>query len=1420
MTMPPAFFEAIRARAAQRWDQLEGDPELAGPWYQLFQQVQSPRHVLSELLQNADDAGATAASVGMRDGEFFFSHNGEDFREEHFASLCRFGYSNKRALHTIGFRGIGFKSTFSIGDEVRLITPTLSVAFRRERFSEPVWLTNVEHDTNQTQVRIVIKDEYRRRELESCLDEWIQSPASLLFFRHLRALRVGEQQVRWDSAGPGPIGDSEWMVVSTERDKKYLVLRSQEESFPDDALQEIKQERMIAFDEETNFPPCRVEIVIGIESYLYVVLRTGIKIRLPFACNAPFIQDPARLKIKDVETSPTNRWLLKRAGQLAADAMLSWLNKLELPADQRCEAYQLLPDVDRSNQSIEGRCGTIVEEAFEANLDGKRFLASEDEQLRPGGACVVVPSFLLNIWHAEQVANYFVRDHRSILSRYVSDESRQKLIRWEFVEELKKDRFLDVLLSDNLPTPETWPQLLLLWIYVASDVTGYFRKYLGVRIVPVQGKNVLYAAKDVVRLGEKKLLPSNDDWEFLSKHLLVLNQNWPRYLAERRRNAEDLKDEGLGRQVGACYDVLKALSLNDTSDVSVVIDQVAKAFFSNQHFDQEDCIRMGHLAAALGASVSSEFKFVNQNGHPLSANETVLADLQADLDRFVEPQWYRQHVLHGSYFKGIKSCTDAEWRQWVVATDRSRILGFIPPVKSATKFWSNSNLRRVLVSRGYHKTLSGPYVSQDYSLDDCDFTKEQWEYWEKLATTDAAFWNTLFRKILSQPPTFWLSALAASVSQIGSTGKAKGVVASLSKDIPSGWVVRFRSLPCLQDTWGGYRQPAELLRRTPETESLLDVEPFVRGELDTESNRPLLTALGVRDTPTGPERLLERLVALAGIANPPIYEIEKWYHRLDQMLAKCSTDQFQTIKNAFQSDSLILTDTNGWATSSGVFIEADEEDVPGAALVHPSVSHLTLWQKIGVADRPTIDLAMKWLRTLPSGKLLSDEDVRKVRSILPRYPERIWNECQHWLNLEGKWVHVESLAYALTMQSLVPWKHLFPAVKEKTADLQKLSAEICGHYPFSNLPTLAESLDDHIRETPHLLKDLREKLWLNSLGAGLRRAKFEDVKETDRVREIADRLAQTLWQIAEGLETLPYIAGTPAGTPRRIDVLWKQHRLFVEDRSSAKMAKAVAQEIGRVFGRQEIIDAVKICYDRSPEFVWEYLEENFNLALNEKPDSIGIEAEPGPEINTTQKAGGQSDVIVHGDRSKSNNEGGTQDGTVDLAPEVMPVDEETPKSESQDGRCGIVDPPAITDETELTRAPPVRAGPPKPSLIERFATTKNYTKVDDNRFAHRDGSWIARVSGNSFPWEWRKVNGELRHLWLKECCLEREPLQLESDVWELCKKYPDDYLLILIDADGLPLQIPGRRLTEMHERGELNLYPATYRLVYDLERKP
>jgi hypothetical protein len=344
---PPAYFEEIRSKAENRWLQLDADPELAGPWHQLFKQVQSPRHVLSELLQNADDAGATQASAEILDDHFVFSHNGEDFKTEHFASLCRFAYSNKRSLHTIGFRGIGFKSIFSLGSSVELFTPTLSVIFNKDRFTLPHWTDIDEEDDGRTRIRVRIDDQNRRTDLEKNLNEWRSSPVSLLFFQNIRQLVIEGVNLAWNSAGDGPIANSEWYELEHDKKSRLLLIRSEYEPFPDDALEEIRQERNVSDDKEFSFPPSQVEIVLGADPGIYVVLPTGVRPELPFACNAPFMQDPARVKIKDPQTSPTNRWLLTRVGRLAAKSMYKWFSNRELDIPERARAYELLVNPSR-----------------------------------------------------------------------------------------------------------------------------------------------------------------------------------------------------------------------------------------------------------------------------------------------------------------------------------------------------------------------------------------------------------------------------------------------------------------------------------------------------------------------------------------------------------------------------------------------------------------------------------------------------------------------------------------------------------------------------------------------------------------------------------------------------------------------------------------------------------------------------------------------------------------------------------------------------------------------------------------------------------------------------------------------------------------------------------------------------------------
>lgn len=1394
----PDYFQPIQERATKRWDQLEADPELAGPWHQLFKQVQSPRHILSELLQNADDAGASEARVSIENDRFVFEHNGEDFIEAHFASICRFGYSNKRALHTIGFRGIGFKSTFSLGDRVELFTPTLAVAFERARFTQPHWIDSRSLTSETTRVEVAIANPLLRREVEKNLDEWLKSPVSLLFFKKIRRLRIGDSEVHWQSLGPGPIAESEWMALDEKADDPFLLVRSAEEAFPDEALDEIRKERMLGAEDSGDFPPCRVEIVLGAKGRLYVVLPTGVETTLPFACNAPFIQDPARLKIKDPETSPTNRWLLNRAGELAASAMMEWLEQTKTSARDRADAYGLLPDVDREAATLEGACGAIVELAFDAGIEGRPMLLTEEGRLVDAKAAITVPRPIFDIWPADQAMTLLDAKSRPALCQHVSAKNRTKLVHWGLVEEFSKSDLLDRLRSNHLPRPATWRHLLNLWAYIAPEVTGWqCHDADALRIVPVQGKEVLYSASEIVRLGEKKLLQSEEDWEFLASRLIVLNQNWTRFLAEQRRD----KAEGESRNdpVEAAFAVLEEIGLDGTSDVNAVIERVAADYFGAGQPKLVECVQLAQIAAKLGVTVGESFRFASADLKLRAVAKGVLFDENGSLEELLPEALQKTQLLHGDYVASFKSCTREDWLRWV-SSGRSGLQTMAPLVQKRQSIYGRQQLTAEAQTRGARSALYYPYVTNQFVIEDWDFPPDYWRHWEGLSKTDAGIWAKIAGKILDQRETYWSRAVGARLSQVATTGSTRSVT---SERLLTDWLLKLRAKPCLPDTRNMIQLPADLVRRTPETEALIDVEPFVHGLLDRETTRPLLDLLGVRSTPSGPGRLLDRLRALAKSDKAPVHEVEKWYRRLDQMLDGCSTVDAQNIRNAFKTEKLILARDGTWVTSGGVFLAGDEEDVPGAAVVRASVLDLSLWHRVGVADRPSADLALQWLGTLVSGKVLSADDARRVRTLLVRYPTRIWEERGHWLNLVGEWAPVETLAYGLSMQTLFRWSHLHEWVKRKTADFQRLSGETVQTPPFSALPALSDLVEERFNQ-PSLLAGMEDRrAWLTAFGTQLGRIELADAAETERVRALAEAIAATSWVQSLKLEVVPYLDGVPAGTARLTDILWLDRKLFVSPLSKAKLAKRVPEEIGRSLSA-DIRAALAYAFERSPEDIREYLEENFTLAPEQVVAALTVEAQP------TAAPGDDAGVDVVAEDARSDAEPVYADD-LDLAEEDEPAAQPEPAPQTRESDRELI-------ETDMATRPRAAPKPPRPSVMARFAASEGYKADGEDRFFHADGSWIGRANGTRFPWERRSAGGEiLRHYYPKDHCLEHEPLQLEADVWGLLDQKPDVYSFILINPEGDPVEMTGVCLRALRDGGELTIHPATYRLVYDLD---
>ena len=1394
----PDYFERVQASASQLWSQLENSPELAGPWYQLFKQVQSPRHVLSELLQNADDANATEATVEIDpDGVFVFTHNGEDFIEEHFRSLCRFGYSNKRELHTIGFRGVGFKSVFSLGDGVELLTPTLKVKFFRKRFTEPQW-HEVNGNRTNTQIRVHVEDKHRLKEIEKNLDEWKKSPVSLLFFRKIRSLTIGGTQMSWVAAGDGPVSNSEWMVLNGQQ-IRFLLVRSSDEEFPPDALSEIAQERLIPDESNAAFPPSRVELVLGAKGRLFVVLPTGVETKLPFAINAPFIQDPARLKIKDPETSPTNRWLLKRVGELAATTLISWLESETLATQERADAYRLFPDVDRDDESLEGTCGSDVELAFDEAIDGRKILLTEEGYLVEANGSVVIPKTLTEVWSGPQCSEFFDNQKRPALCAFVSADTRKKLTNWGLIESVSLDTVITALVRNHLPKPDSWDKLIKLWSYISPKIDR--RTWVTnpqVRIFPVNGSEVLYSGKEVVRLKGKKGLKSDDDWRFLSTYLSVLDQSWLQHIADtHNKKSEDAVK---------AMDILEAFSLSRGNDNDDIIEQVAKAFFRRESIALADCVRLTHIAAALDIETGESFRFVSSD---LTVRDAVLIDPKGLLGTIVEPEWLDENLLHPDYEKSFTSCTQIEWNDWV-RSGRSGLLRMLPLTMSEKPVYGRDRIKTEIQKRGSGSFRGFPYVTHDFIIQDWDFEDRHWHHWNTLSKSDPDVWSKITDLLFVEIEKLVEEYSSSSIKQV-STSRSRQTL-YLSPDPLPAWALRLRNLPCLLDTHGNARKPNELLRRTSATEPLIDVELFIDKKLDIERNAPLLDLLGVSTTPTGPAKILTSLRTLSTSSTPPVSEVEKWYSRLDVLFDHCSTEDADEIRNAFANERLILSENGVWETNAGIFLNADEQDAPGVEVIRSSVRHLMLWTKVNVADRPSVELAITWLHKLPSGKPLTKEEVRRVQHLLATHPIRVWEECGHWVNLTSEWVRVDDLSYYVSMASLVEYSHLIPNIKQKSADFRKLSAETVNSEPFNRLIRLAEVIEKQFYKNVASQAYGQEKPWLTQLGRDISRIKLEKQNEQNRIRDLGKRLSDTTWRTQRTIQVVPFIEGVPAGEPFEEDVAWIGDVIYVKDQPTGKIAKAVSNELCKAFRIPELEDAIKLCLERDVDFVSQYMKENFEL---DSEIDLGDGAKRDRRTNSDkaieepidEDVSASADIHPDDDDDAIENE---HFGRVEYDEESDEFDPEFDEDDEDDDDFFDEEGEEV-ETTERTRAKRAQ----RRSLIDRFAAQNGFRKDSDDRYFHSNGSWIAKnKDGIGFQWEQRRNNGSLVKFYhVRDHCLEKKPLEVDTDVFGLLRNHPDLYSLVIVDVDDAPIELTGERVDEMRRDGELSLLPATYRIV-------
>jgi hypothetical protein len=1393
---PPVYFETIRREAAARWDKREADPEEASVWKLLFRQVQSPRHVVSELLQNADDAKASEAWIRVDEtGTFVFEHNGTDFNEEQFRSLCRFGYSNKRSLFTIGFRGIGFKSTFSLGSPVSVQTPTLSVEFHQQRFTQPSWVSTETPPGGLTRISVHIADQHRRDEIEKNFRDWIDSPLSLLFFRNIHCIHIAGTTLRWQTKGTGPVRNSEWVDFEGHELNRYLIIRSDPEPFPEDALEEIRHERD-SFGEEQEFPPCSIEMVLGHEGGLFVVLPTGGNTGLPFSANAPFMLTPDREHIKTPAISPVNRWLLDRVGQIAAHAMLDWLGNMNLSTAERAQAYEWMPASDPDDDSPDLRIGALARKAFDQTISGKDVLLAEDGSVVPAGKAIMLPAVALETWSAAEASKFLDKEARPALCQHIATQQRQKLFKRSLVERIENKDLISALSRACPPLPDDWKNLHALWKFLQSQYSSSRSAYglpqlQSLRILPASGDKTLHHAGDVIRLTTRsEHCHSDKDWEFLTSRLTVVDAEWLRFISEADRAAIEGSASKAEQPQDPAAKLLKQLDMDQSAGAARLLDRAAEALVDDSQSQALDWVRLAHIAAALNAKAGDHFRFVTRDGEFRAIAHCVLHDLDGALELLLPDSYADAHVLHSSYSDLTESCTQSEWEKW--STSDQSGLSDLPPIEPTTERFETSQQFEVRLSTLQevgslaYKYRSGRYYTyQSYYLTDYDFPAEVVKHWLSLPE-ESGVWSLVARRLLLGYASRWGKFIGVVGEQTATGGGSPAKIGGIR--CHAAWLRRLRSRQCLPDRRGVLKAPTDLVRLTHETEALLEVAPFVDTKLDNEHTRPMLDALGVASKPDGPDRLLKSLGALKLAPSPPLAEVEKWYRRLDQFTAACSKTDLESISASFTENELVLSQDGDWLAPSAVFLDADDADAPGVPLVMASVKDRRLWERLNVASRPTVDSAIAWLMELPPGKITDKNTQKRVEAMLKRHPVKIWTEVKHWLDLSGRWAQVSGLDHAIDSRQRVAFSHLHEWVKQRVADLRLLLPEVVADKTFSGLLPLEDSVEERILMDLSTGTPAAELPWLTAFGESVSRVNLDDEAKTASARAVGRRLMVARIRSLPSIQVTPYFEDKPAGTARQQDLAWTEEGIFAVPLAAARLARLLPEHLGRSMPTDSLREALIYCYDRPVPDVTRYMAENFDLEEVYSEPSTG-EQPPSEEQNEHPPDSPPADPVLP---------------PPPVSPDSPPPD--APESPPE----GDADEPQPEQPAGDKPAKPRK--PSGPSLMERFALARGFHR-EGEVFVHPDGSRLVKDVEGGFGWCLNGTSGgKTRHLRAVDACLERQAIEIPHETWDAIERAPEAHSLVLVDAQGVPTEVFGADLCRMKNDGVVSIFPASYRL--------
>jgi len=300
-------------------------------------------HFIYELLQNADDANATAVDIVLKQDRLIFKHNGtkrfdvtplNDDITGDINSITGIGNSSKDGMmidtqNKIGKFGVGFKSVFQYTDTPEIYDDTY--CFKIENYIIPTLLNNDHPDRKQGETLFVFQFPSAKRQqayddIKSRLTN-LQNP--ILFLRHLQKIvwRIDSadtkgQELTYEKKRieeryyKGKDVRFERYILTEPKRTSTIFLFSREISITENNKKSIHPIYIGFFYDEEK----KQLITSDCNRNIYCFFPTNETFDTCFISHAPFLLTDNRQNIKRDEN--LNKELLNRLAELAATAII------------------------------------------------------------------------------------------------------------------------------------------------------------------------------------------------------------------------------------------------------------------------------------------------------------------------------------------------------------------------------------------------------------------------------------------------------------------------------------------------------------------------------------------------------------------------------------------------------------------------------------------------------------------------------------------------------------------------------------------------------------------------------------------------------------------------------------------------------------------------------------------------------------------------------------------------------------------------------------------------------------------------------------------------------------------------------------------------------------------------------------------